>query len=106
MTIIIRDELSAPPSWFPSFRDLTLYVAVFVKTDIVVESDNIDVYYRWLKPRGGMDFVSDFVPTGRERGLRIDTVARLGVPEGRRIIVPRILPENMHHLICAVRAAA
>ena len=29
--------------------------------------------YKWLKPKGGMDFVDDFVPPGLEEGIRLDT---------------------------------
>lgn len=104
--IVIRDELCIPPSWFSSFRDFTLHVSVFLKADIVVESDEVDLYYHWLKPRGGMDFVSDIVRTGSENGLRIDTIVRPGVYSGRLIRVPRIAPENIHRLIGAVRVAA
>jgi hypothetical protein len=100
MNLIIRDELSVPPSWFASFRDLTLFCSVFVKLDIVVESDDPDLYYRWLKPRGGMDFVSDFVRPGSEYGVRLD---RPPLPKEvrfpRTVITTRIAPENVHQLI-------
>ncbi|PJE74040.1 MAG: hypothetical protein COV01_02990 [Candidatus Taylorbacteria bacterium CG10_big_fil_rev_8_21_14_0_10_41_48] len=99
MNLIIRDELSAPPSWFASFRDLTLYCSIFLHTDIVIESDDIDPYYLWLKPRGGMDFVKDLVRTGSEKGLRIDTVVRIP----GTILTDRIIPENVHRLIQNVR---
>jgi hypothetical protein len=100
MNLIIRDELSAPPSWFHSFRDITLYCSVFLHFDIVVESDDIDLYYRWLKPKGGMDFVSDLVRTGSERGLRIDTrIRREPSIDTAAIVVPRIIPENVPRLI-------
>ncbi|HTQ31953.1 MAG TPA: hypothetical protein VMI53_12150, partial [Opitutaceae bacterium] len=70
MTLIIRDQLVNPPTWFLSFRDLTLYCSVFLRLDIIVESDDIDTYYRWLRPRGGLDFVEQFVRPGEEAGLR------------------------------------
>lgn len=105
MNLIIRDELSAPPSWFASFRDLTLYCSIFLHIDIVVESDDVDLYYRWLKPKGGMDFVADFVRTGSERGLRIDTrVRRVGF-ETATVVIPRISPENVHRLITIVKSS-
>lgn len=103
MTLIIRDELSAPPSWFASFRDLTLYCSVFLHVDIVIESDDVDLYYRWLKPKGGMDFVADFVRTGSERGLRIDTRSRLPQFALATVVIPRIVPENVPRLIGIVR---
>ena len=73
MTLIIRDQLVNPPTWFASFRDLTLYCHIFLRDDVVIESDDIDTYYRWIKPRGGMDFIEDFVRPGAEDGLHLDT---------------------------------
>jgi hypothetical protein len=99
MTLIIRDQLVNPPTWFSSFRDLTLYCAVFMRLDIVVESDDIDTYYRWIKPRGGMDFVKEFVRPGSEDGLHLDI--QHNYP--RSVITDRIAPENVHHLINAIR---
>ena len=29
MTLLIRDQLTCPPTWFASYRDLTLYCAIF-----------------------------------------------------------------------------
>ena len=42
MTLIIRDQLVNPPTWFASFRDLTLYCNVFMKDDVVIESEDPD----------------------------------------------------------------
>lgn len=64
MTLVIRDQLVCPPTWFASFRDLTLYCHILLKLDIVIESDDPDIYYRWIKPKGGMDFIADFVRPG------------------------------------------
>src|SRR5438445_12073572 len=72
MPLIIRDQLVNPPSWFASFRDLTLYCSVFLRLEILLESDDVDTYYRWVKSRGGMDFVEDFVRPGEEDGLHLD----------------------------------
>ena len=68
MTLIIRDQLVNPPTWFASFRDLTLYCHIFLRDDVVIESDDIDTYYRWIKPRGGMDFNCTW--TARAFGMR------------------------------------
>jgi hypothetical protein len=95
MTLIIRDQLVNPPTWFASFRDLTLYCHIFLHDDIVIESDEPDIYYRWIKPRGGMDFVEDFVRRGSEDGVRLD----LEHAYPRSIITDRIAPENVHRLI-------
>jgi hypothetical protein len=95
MTIIIRDELTNPPTWFSSYRDITLYCSIFLERDIVIESEDFDTYYRWLKPRGGMDFIKDFVRPGSEVGLHLDIRHRCP----KTIVVDRIAPENVHRLI-------
>jgi hypothetical protein len=100
MTLIIRDQLVNPPTWFASFRDLTLYCAIFLRDHVVIESDDIDTYYRWIKPRGGMDFVEDFVRPGAERGLHLDV--RRNHP--RTIVTDRIAPENVQRLISAIQS--
>ena len=46
MTLIIRDQLVCPPTWFASYRDLTLYCHILLKLDIVIESESADTYYR------------------------------------------------------------
>jgi len=95
MTLIIRDCLVNPPTWFASFRDLTLYCHIFLRDDVVIESDDPDLYYGWIKARGGMDFVEDFVRPGTEDGVRLDTEPNFP----RSVITERIAPENVHHLI-------
>jgi hypothetical protein len=102
MTLLIRDQLTCPPTWFASYRDLTLYCAIFLKLDIVIESENPDPYYRWIKPRGGMDFIEDIIRPGSESGLHLDL--RREFP--RTIITDRIAPENVHRLIASIRALA
>ncbi|HEY8995432.1 MAG TPA: hypothetical protein VIM71_12260 [Lacunisphaera sp.] len=102
MTLLIRDQLTCPPTWFASYRDLTLYCAVFLKLDIVLESETPDTYYRWIKPRGGMDFVEDIIAPGTERGVHLDFARRYP----GTIVTDRIAPENVHRLIAAIRSAA
>jgi hypothetical protein len=105
MTLIIRDRLVNPPTWFASFRDLTLYCHVFLHDAVVIESDDPDPYYHWIKPRGGMDFIEDFVRPGSEDGVRLDTEPNFP----RSVITERIAPENVHRLIQQIqccRAAA
>lgn len=101
MVIIIRDELVNPPTWFSSFRDLTLICSLRLRADIVIESADADLYYKWLKPRGGMDFVEDFVRPGTESGLRLDTEFLLDPS----IVVDRIVPENTHQLYSRIQFA-
>lgn len=100
MTLIIRDQLVNPPTWFASFRDLTLYCNVFLHADIVIESTDPDPYVRFMRPRGGMDFVADFVRPGAEDGVHLD----LEHNYPRSIITDRIAPENVHRLIAGIRA--
>ena len=102
MTLIIRDALVNPPTWFASFRDLTLFCSPFLGLDIVIESEEVDVYHRWIRRRGGMDFVQDFVRPGSESGLRLD-VTRI-FP--RTIVTDRIVPENAHNLIARIEASS
>ena len=102
MTLLIRDQLTCPPTWFASYRDLTLYCAIFLKFDIVLESENPDSYYRWIKPRGGMDFIEDIVRPGSERGVHLDITRQFP----STIITDRIAPENVHRLIASIRSLA
>lgn len=99
MTLIIRDQLVNPPTWFASFRDLTLYCNIFLHLEIVVESNEIDTYYRWIKPRGGMDFIEDLVRPGSEEGVRLDIEHNFP----RTIVTDRIAPENVHRLIAQIQ---
>ncbi len=102
MTLVIRDQLVCPPTWFASYRDLTLYCHILLKLDIVIESDTADIYYRWIKPQGGMDFIEDIVRPGSERGTRLD----LTCTAPRTIVTDRIVPENVHRLIAAIQSVA
>ena len=102
MTLVIRDQLVCPPTWFASYRDLTLFCHIMLKLDIVIESDDPDVYYRWIEPKGGMDFIEDFVRPGSEDGARLDI--ERNAP--RTIVTDRIAPENVHRLIAAIRSLA
>lgn len=89
-----------PPTWFASFRDLTLYCSVLLKLDIVIESEDADTYYRWIKPRGGMDFVEDFVRPGSEDGVRLDVEHNYP----RTVLTDRIVPENTHRLVALIQS--
>ncbi len=99
-TLIIRDRLVNPPTWFASYRDLTLYCNIFLRTDIVIESEHVDIYWRWLKPRGGLDFIEDFVRPGSENGLHLDSERTY--PDV--VLTDRIVPGNVHRLIGQIRS--
>ncbi len=99
MTLIIRDSLVNPPTWFSSFRDLTLFCHLLLRVETVIESEHVDLYYRWLKARGGMDFVEDFVRPGQEEGVRLDMEPNYP----KTIVTDRIVPENTQALFNRIR---
>lgn len=72
-----------------------------LKTDILIESENVDLYYHWLRPLGGMDFVDDFIRPGTEDGLHLDIEFKYAPS----IVVDRIVPENTHQLFQSIRSA-
>ncbi|MDP1624914.1 MAG: hypothetical protein Q8L64_04045 [bacterium] len=102
-TIIVQDALTTPPTWMASFRDVTLYCDMFFGLPVVIESDDPDPFYRWLKPMGCMDFVKDFVRPGSEQGV---IVANRRLRPGPFILTDRIVPENAHRLIAQIRGYA
>jgi len=54
-----------------------MVASVFCHHEVILETDfEKDVYYRFLKKFGAMDFVEDILLTGEETGLRFDTQAR------------------------------
>ncbi len=98
MALIISDKVISPPTTRSAFRDLTLYCDIFLKKPVVIESNDPDPFYRWLRPMGGMDFVQDFVRPGSEIGLRIDSK-----PAPLTIVADRIVAENLHWLIVRLK---
>jgi len=73
MVVIIDAELSDPPSSRTCFRDATLYASIFANADVLVECSpkTVDVYWKWLKLGGAMDFVAQIIRFGEERGFSI-----------------------------------
>lgn len=104
MPLIIRDLLVKPPTWFSSFRDLTLYCHVFLRAEIVIESEprDTDFYWKLIRPKGGMDFIEDFVRPGSQDGVRLDVKSA----RPRTILTPRIGPDNIHNLIGRIKGAS
>ena len=88
MVVLIRDELVYPPTWLTSFRDLTLQLVVFHNCEVLIESEKPDDFYPWLKPRGMLDFVKDFVRPGTEKGIHLDTEVRFKPTFKVKYIVP------------------
>ena len=99
MVVLIKDELVNPPTWFSSFRDLTLICSMRLHADIVIETQETDLYYN--KTRGGMDFIADFVLPGLEEGIRIDTEPNFDPS----IVVDLIAPGNTHLLYNPIQFA-
>ena len=98
MKIIIRGELSEPPSSISCFRDVTLYTACFLDADVLLESpyDMRDIYYKWLKRHGAYDFIEEIVRKNEEYGFRIG-------PEKTNFLIDRIIPENLSIVIGRLR---
>lgn len=101
MPLIIRDQLVFPPTSLSCFRDLTLYCNVFLKSVILIEAPDPDPPWYYLKGLGGMDFVEDIVPLGREDGVRLDIEPNFP----NSVITDRIEAENLHRLIARLRFA-
>ena len=99
MLLIIRDQLVNPPTWFSSYRDLTLYYNIFLHGEVVIESEEPDYYVQWLRTRGGLDFIEDFIKPGSENGVRLDIEPNYP----KTIITDRIAPENVHRLISQIK---
>jgi len=66
--------------------------------DVLIETNNVDLYYKWLKPRGAMDYVDDILPVGIENGLRLEPKPEFAPS----IIVDRIIPENEKQLFSRI----
>ncbi|MBC7366931.1 MAG: hypothetical protein H7343_09005 [Undibacterium sp.] len=99
MTPTIRNQLVNPPTRFASFRDPTLYGHIFLHDPVVIESEDPDPCWRWMRPRGGMDFIEDFVRPGAEDGVPLDLEHNFP----RTVISDRIAPENIHRLIAKIQ---
>ncbi len=102
--LLIQDQLISPPTWFASFRDLTLVCRVFLKCQVLIESEDPDPVYFWLKSRGGMDFVRDFVRPKTESGIRlVGSRVDMKPDRYRTIITDRIVPGNIDELVRSIR---
>ena len=79
-------------------RDQPFYGHILLQRDIVIKSEAADLYYRWSKLRGGMDFIGDFMRPGTEHGPWLD----LARTTTGTIVTDRIV----HRLIAGIRALA
>lgn len=105
-TLIIRGELTEPPTWFPSYRELTMRLKGSVVSVILIESERQmrDLYWRWTGRNGGRDFVSDLVfPDEYVPGIKLDSQHDRLHPT---VTTERITPENLNELTGRVAALA
>jgi len=105
-TLIIRGELTEPPTWFPSFRELTMRLKGRAVAVILIESEREfrDLYWKWTGRNGGRDFVNDLIFSDEyEPGIKLDLQADRMHPT---VTVSKIVPENLHDLAGRVSALA
>jgi len=71
--LVLQATLSAPPSSVHCFRDISLYASVFRQFEVVTSctDDSKDLYWKWLKKHGAMDFIKDIVPEDISIGFKI-----------------------------------
>jgi hypothetical protein len=83
--LTLQATLSAPPSSVHCFRDVTLYANVFCNLEVIIscECDSKDLYWKWLKRHGAMDFIKDIVPKEHAVGYIIgdDQPANFTIPK-------------------------
>ena len=105
-TLIIRGELTEPPTWFPSFRELTMRLKGRAVAVILIESEREfrDLYWKWTGRNGGRDFVNDLIfPDEYEPGIKLDLQADRMHPT---VTANKIVPENLYDLADRVSALA
>jgi len=105
-TLIIRGELTEPPTWFPSYRELTMRLKGSVVSVILIESDRQmrDLYWRWTGRNGGRDFVNDLIFSDEYvPGIKLDCSPDRLHPT---VTTERIVPENLEDLAGRVAALA
>ncbi len=98
MNLIVAAALCEPPSDFLVYRFLTQFVKTNFHSDVLLESpkEMIDIYYHYLKSRGGFDYVSDILPAfTSERGIRLDTEPNFP----QTIVVQAVRFENVHNIL-------
>jgi len=75
--LIIADEFIEPPSEVLPFRTITMLAHDNLGMDILLHTtqDMKDICYRWMKPRGMMDYVNYILNEWEyEEGIRLDVL--------------------------------
>jgi hypothetical protein len=97
VNLIIVSQIVKPPTETLPLRFLTMVSKGELSLSVLIEVSETekDIYYKYMKDRGLMDFVEDFIlPRYREEGIRLDT--SLSYP--KTIIVKAITFENVINL--------
>jgi len=91
--LLIKSELAEPPSENLSFRYVTMASKCDLGLDVLIECEQglKDAYFRFLKPRGMLDYVDYLItPQENEDGIRLDTELNYS----RTVVASRIVIEN------------
>lgn len=75
--LVIADDLVEPPTEILPFRTVTMISHLNLGMDILLHTSQEmkDRYYRWMKSRGMMDYVSYIITEAEwEEGIRMDVI--------------------------------
>ena len=63
MVVIYDSLLTEPPSSINCFRDVTLYVDVFLKSENLIRcpKGTRSMYWKWIKRYGAHDFIKELI---------------------------------------------
>ena len=74
MVIIYDSVLTEPPSSVHCFRDITLYVKIFLKKDnlLLCPKGTRSIYWKWIKQYGAHDFIDELLTESeKQNGLKV-----------------------------------
>ena len=92
MVVIYDSVLTEPPSSVHCFRDVTLYVNVFLKSENILRcpKGTRSMYWKWIKSYGAHDFISELITeselqegisVGREKFLNYNYINEVNYNE-------------------------